>query len=234
MAWLRQQGTPSPPPTSLPPRVCIGIPYTQDVTMMFAIRTLTPLLAYPLAGVEKVYQMARGIPVSLARDQIVENALKDPRVTHILWVDTDSIVSTPNNDPNQALQSLLERNEPIVSGLYRAKQPQGFNYAAWLDAPPGSKTPNGAPGFVPIESWTGNWLQVATVGFGFCLTQRKVFETLRPPWFPWTSVGPSEDFSFCINARKAGFTINVFTEVKVAHLGTLNVHPDGTITTLEV
>jgi hypothetical protein len=129
--------------------------------------------------------MARGVPLNVARDQLAEAMLADKSVTHIMWVDSDSICSSPPN-PNDALQMLWQCNQPIVSGLYRAKQKDGFNYAMWMDA----HLPEGKLGFLPIQSFTGNWLQVDTVGMGFVLIQRKVYETIPRPWHPWPTQAP--------------------------------------------
>jgi len=174
-------------------RIVIGVPYEVKVTMMWAMKTMAPLLFTSTNWCEKIPQMARGVPQSVARDQIVDQALLDPLVTHILWVDSDSICESPE-DPNVALNMLYQCNVPIVSGLYRAKQKQGFNYAAWMDA----KLPDNKPGFVPIESYTGNFFQVDTVGMGFCLVKREVYERLSKPWYPWPTHSPSEDFNFCV------------------------------------
>jgi hypothetical protein len=173
--------------------------------------------------------MARGVPQSVARDQIVEMALADKNITHIMLVDTDNCTEEPEN-PNDAMQALYQLNLPIVSGLYRAKQKEGFNYAAWVDA----HLPEGKLGYTSIQSFTGNLFEVDTVGMGFCLVKREVYEKMPKPWYPWPTATPSEDFNFCINAKKAGFPINVFAAVKLSHIGQLNVHIDGKVTVLDL
>jgi hypothetical protein len=73
------------------------------------------------------------------------------------------------------------------------------------------------------------------VGAGCLLIQRNVLEQLPPqrvdkPWFNWTvdargkGILPdheclSEDFTFCIHARKHGFKVKVDTSVKCRHIG---------------
>lgn len=233
MAWNRLQPPTTQPPVSTAPqgkpKIMIAVPHESRVYTEWAFKMLGPLMHVPVPWCDKVPQMARGVPLNVARDQLAEAMLADKTVTHIMWVDSDSICSSPPN-PNDAMQMLFQCNQPIVSGLYRAKQKDGFNYAMWMDA----KLPEGKLGFLPIQSFTGNWLQVDTVGMGFILVQRKVYETLPQPWHPWPTKSPSEDFNFCIAARKAGFSINVFTEVKLRHLGEMGVNLDGTITVLEV
>jgi hypothetical protein len=115
---------------------------------------------------------------------------------------------------------------PIVSGLYRARQRQGFNYAAWKKV---------KEGYVPIESWTGNFITVDVVGLGMCLCKREVFEKVPYPWFQWIEESPSEDFFFLEKAAKFGFKTFVFTEVRGSHIsGMLKVKSNGTVVTLDV
>lgn len=227
MAWNRQ--IPITSTIIKAPRIVIGIPYEVKITMLFAMKMLCPLLFAPNNWCEKVPQMVRGVPQSIARDQIVDLALADPTVTHILWVDTDSICESPQ-DPNIALNQLYQCNVPIVSGLYRAKQKQGFNYAAWVDA----KLPDNKVGFIPIEGYTGNFFQVGTIGMGFCLVKREVYEKIPKPWYPWPTAAPSEDFNWCISARKYGYSINVFSGVLISHIGDLIVKTDGSCSVLDI
>jgi hypothetical protein len=225
-------GTPQvsiPNPNFNKPVIAIGITHTENVTMQWAYKMMGPLLFVGVPWCDKIAKMARGVPQSVARDQIVQLALDDPKITHILWVDTDNCCESPA-DPNQALEVLYKLNVPIVSGLYRAKQREGFHYAAWVDA----KLPDNKVGFTPIQSYTGNFFPVDTIGMGFCLVKREVYEKMPSPWYPWPTVAPSEDFNFCINARKAGYQINLFTDVKLSHIGQLDVKPDGNIKVLEV
>jgi GT2 family glycosyltransferase len=159
---------------------------------------------------------------------LAKMALDDPKTTHILWLDTDSICEEPS-DPNEALRRLLWCNVPVVSGLYRAKKKGGvYPYAMWLK----SKTQEG---YEAITGWTGNWLKVDAIGLGFCLMRREVFEKVPPPWFVWkSSDGPSEDFAFCEKLIENGYEIKVFTDVKLSHAGMMKVKTDGSVSTLDV
>jgi GT2 family glycosyltransferase len=209
--------------------IMIGMCYEPRMYTYFAMKTMLPLFAVPVPWAEKTHRFVRGVPIPNAREQIVESALKDPNVTHILWVDTDEICIKPD-DPNAALDALYQCNEPIVSGLYRAKQAVGFNYAMWME----KREADGQMNFAAVQSFNGNWLQVDAVGMGFCLVRTEVYRKIPPPWYPWPTHGPSEDFSFCIKARQAGYKINVYTDVQLRHLGELAVDVDSTIKTLEV
>ena len=214
-----------------PLRVAIGIPYTTGFTALFAMKTFGPLLFTPVPFCDKTPKMCRGVPLNVARDQIVTMALEDPKCTHILWVDTDMVCENPP-DPNAALQVLLNINAPIAGALYRAKQETGFNYAAWKMT---SDQTTGKLGFVPIQSFTGNWIEVDVTGLGFCLVKREVYEKVPRPWHPWNTPGPSEDFAFFMAARNQGYKVMIMTDVKLSHIGDLQVHcADGKVTTLEV
>ena len=214
--------------TNRPPRVAICVPYQTSITMQWAYKMMIPLWTQPTDFCEKVHKMVRGIPLPVARDQLVDTALEDKTVTHLLWVDTDNIPQSPEN-PNDALKALMNCNVPIVSGLYKAKQAEGFNNAMWYDL----KMPNQS-GFSPINQWTGNFIEADVIGFGFCLIKREVFEKIPRPWFPWNTVSPSEDFNFCIKARQHGYKINVFTDIKLMHEGNLMVDTDGKVSVLKI
>ena len=93
-----------------------------------------------------------------------------------------------------------------------------------------AKPDNVEKGFLPIQSWTGNWLQVDVTGMGCCLIDLKVFKDVPKPWFYWESGDDiSEDFYFLQLAKKYGYTTHVFTDVRLSHLGNLKVRSDGTI-----
>jgi len=210
------------------PHVKICIPHWGNCTLEWARRTLAPLDMVPQPDFDKQTLLCRGIlNLDTERNELVKEALKDPRTTHILFVDTDIVVEEPP-DPNKALRMLLLCNAPIASGLYRARQKIGFYYAMW------NKNPEGE-GYLPTEKWTegANWIRADAIGLGFCLIKREVFEKISPPWFRWDKPSPSEDFYFCELLRKHGYEIRVLTDVKCSHIGTLKVKPDGTITTLE-
>jgi hypothetical protein len=206
----------------------------ENVTMLWSLNMMVPLFFGATNWCEKIYKLTRGIPQNLARDQLVELALQDKKVTHILFVDSDNVCNLPK-DPNAALKALYDINQPIVSGLYRAKQAEGFHYAAWVDMHKlDPKMPADKNGFTPIQAHTGSFFTVDVIGMGFCLVKREVYETMKKPWHRWDTPSPSEDFNFCLDAKKQGFLTWINSAVTLDHIGQLNVHPDGTISTLDV
>ncbi|MCX7667259.1 MAG: hypothetical protein N2112_17145, partial [Gemmataceae bacterium] len=162
------------------PHVKICIPHWGSVSLEWAKRMFAPLDRDPQQDFEKQVILTRGIlNLDTERNFLVKIALEDPKTTHILFVDTDVVVEEPS-DPNHALRMLLACDAPVASGLYRANQRHGFNYAAWL------KNPDGV-GYIPIQGWTqgANWIKVDAIGLGFALFKREVFEKIPPPWFKW-------------------------------------------------
>ncbi|MCJ7634201.1 hypothetical protein MUP77_17660 [Candidatus Bathyarchaeota archaeon] len=223
MAWNVVQQTPSP---SIP-YVAICCPYFSSVSMEWVLKTLGPLLWIPQPDFVKIPKLARGIQnLDTLRNELVKAALADKAVTHILFLDSDIVAESPT-DINQSLRMLLQCNVPCASGLYRAKQLGGFNYAMWM------RNPTGGIGYLPIAQWTGNWLPVSVIGFGFVLLKRECFERVPYPWFEWGEPSPSEDFVYSEKLNKVGIEIRVFTEVKLSHIGTLKVHTEGKVTVLD-
>jgi glycosyltransferase involved in cell wall biosynthesis len=66
-------------------------------------------------------------------------------------------------------------------------------------------------------------MQVAAVGFGCCLTHRRVFESVPNPWFEYRSNTDfskvvSEDVIFCEKVTQAGFRILMLPDVQCGHV----------------
>lgn len=235
MAWNIQSGVaqPSAPTVQIPagmPVVCILIPHFGKISMEWAQSTYGPLLHTGRNDFAKTSRVARGIlNLDTLRNDLARMALEDKQVTHLLWLDSDCIMEEPK-DPNDAIAKLLACNVPVVSGLYRAKKSKGlYPYAMW------AKHPTADYGYIDIPKWTGNFISVDAVGFGFCLIRREVFEKIPPPWFVWDKPTPSEDFAFCKKIRDAGYEIKVYTDVMLSHEGAMKVLcKDGAVHVLDV
>jgi hypothetical protein len=140
-----------------------------------------------------------------------ELALKDPSVTHLLWVDSDMTF------PPLALERLLGHDEDIVGCTYSNRQGKGLvgsdldrNPLDWKDLS------------------TGGLREVSILGFGLILIKREVFETAEEPMFyePYIE-GPNvmvgEDAYFCLEAAQRGYKTYCDTNLSewVGHLGTM-------------
>ena len=216
------------------PLIAVGIPYN-NWEVEFTEKVYTRLKHVPLDFASKTIFLSHAPSLPVARDALVSQALS-VNADYIFFIDTDNVFEIPE-DPNIALKTLYQcmnkdsnsKDAKIVSGLYRAKQKVGFNYAAWM------KVQDRDKGYVPIQSWSGNWLQVSVVGMGCCLIDMKIFKEIPKPWFKWDTFDDvSEDFYFFEQALKYGYKVNVFTDVKLSHIGKLKVKCDGTIVTPEM
>lgn len=208
-------------------RVAVCVPHTGNVSLEWADRVYGHLKLVPSSHFDKRIFPARGVPIDVTRNMLVKGALKDPLVTHLMWIDSDIVFEQPK-DPNEAILQLMRCNAPISSGIYRARQKSGFSYSMWKKHP---------QGFTPVQSWThgSNWIQVDVIGLGCCLCQRGVFEKVPYPWFEWAEEHPSEDFNFCLKAAEHGYKVMVYTDVQCSHIsGGLKVKFDGSTTTLDV
>jgi hypothetical protein len=226
--------------------VVLCVPHFGNVSLEWVDSTYAPFRYIPQPDYNKGIKMARGIlNLDTERNLLVKMALWNPEpngdiivgknptdATHVMFLDTDVIMEKPldvNVAIRMMLDSMKQMNASIVSGVYRAKKKEGFPYAMWMKSPVGM-------GYVPISSWTGNFVKVDVIGFGFCLLKREVFEKTPYPWFTWfPDPTPSEDFVFCENAKKAGFGTFVHCGITLSHIGQLKVTCDsGNVVTLSV
>ena len=217
--------------------LAVLIPHTGSMSSEWTLM----LREMPLPQGSQVF-MSRGMPIDVIWDSMVKTVL-DLGFEWIFFLDSDVIL------PKDALQNLISHNLPLVSGLYKAKKPNGFFWAAWMKG----KTPEGKEAFVPIASWTDRLFEVDVIGCGCMLINRKVFEGIRAktdlPFFMWskdrnpellskmnipTSLMPlmgeiSEDFWFCLLAKHCGFPVVADGNVLCGHLATVKI-TDKTVT----
>lgn len=124
--------------------------------------------------------------------------------------------------PPDAILRLISHGQPIISGIYHRRSP-----------------PHGIPVMMkPVGTWITNYpantvIEVDVVGAGCLLIHRSVLERLPPQrdgkhWFDWRvdlrGILPqheclSEDFTFCMHAKKSGYRILVDTGVQCLHVG---------------
>lgn len=157
-----------------------------------------------------------GMPYDMGRNSIAQRAL-DVGATHVFMLDTDVI------PPPDAVLRLLAHNQPIISGMYcRRSKPHGIpvmlKNGQWIVDYPKGKT-----------------IEVDLVGAGCLLIETKTLRSLPPispergkQWFDWRvdmgSLLPpgealSEDFAFCLHARRNGYKILVDTSIECLHCG---------------
>lgn len=215
------------------PIIAICIPY-RNWEPEFIEKVYVPLRSMPVDFAIKKFCLSKVPSIPTARNAAIKQAL-DANADYVFFLDTDHSFEDPTNkdgfaDPNAALRVLYgamskdpnSKQDKIVSGLYRAKQEIGLNYAMWMSV---------EKGYSPIQEWTGNWISVDVVGLGCCLIDINVFKNVPRPWFHWDEIDEiSEDFYFLKKAKEYGYGTKVFTDVKLSHMGKLKVRCDGSVT----
>jgi len=121
----------------------------------------------------------------------------------------------------QDLKNLIDRDVPVVSGIYRIKPDNAWS--AWA---------GGDDGKVPSKGGGGDWINDDYVkkhkdqmiqgdfgGLGFCLIKKEVFDKLTPPlWFDdKADKNYGEDVVFFRKIKAAGYDINFDLSVKLGH-----------------
>ncbi|MFN0196481.1 MAG: hypothetical protein ACKVT0_07030 [Planctomycetaceae bacterium] len=175
---------------------------------------------------------ARGYPVrrvygyaaiDQGRSQMASDALAEG-FAELMWIDAD-VVFHPDD-----VDRLRSHGEPFVCGVY----PKKGQRALAANVMPGAEEIVFGP--------AGQLAELAHVGFGFVLTRRIVYETVRQrcdlpvcnqmfekPIVPYflpllqpTDKGPwylGEDYAFCQRARNCGFRIFADTTIRLWHVG---------------
>lgn len=102
--------------------------------------------------------------ITHARNQLVVNALTfdDPKVTHILWVDSDMTVS------HTALERLIAHDKDVVGAFYSRRTSPHTTAGFLIGKPDVSK---------------GGLFPAYLMPHGCCLVKRKVYETIKGPWY---------------------------------------------------
>jgi hypothetical protein len=194
------------------PYIAVGIPHKQEVTVKWVERMLLPLHQFN-PQMRKTLIFNGNYPIDLARNQIAEGILSEPSFTHLLFVDSDNITTSPP-DVNEAISRLLKHDIPIVCGLYRLKTP---NYPFSIAFSP--------------DAANDRLFEITGCGMGFCLIKREVFEKVPRPWFEYKDDGVElvgEDVYFCEKARASGYKVFADPTILLSHIGTFALNFNGT------
>jgi len=204
-------------------KIGICLPHTGTVSTEWAHRTWGPLIYSDQPGWMKYPIFCRGPPIDLARENLVDQAI-EKGVDYIFFIDSDIIFETPR-DPNEALRQLMMYDQPIMSGIYRAKK-SGPNYNPWAMWTFLGKD----QGFKDIETWNKKLVEPDAIGLGCCLIKTEVFKNIEKPWFIWEKERtPSEDFFFCLKAKANGYRVIVDTTVRCSHMALMKILPTDTV-----
>lgn len=202
--------------------IALCIPHQEIVTMEWALAFRN--LRLP----PHIYFLNRGMPIDVARENMVRSALKHD-IKYILFIDSDNVPESP--DAALQLKAIAEQhNLDIVSGLYWARKREANTPAAWKIVERKGNLVKFAPIIIQKE-WMerGSIVEVDVIGLGFCLIKADVFRRLEKndptkPFFQWGLGRPnlpqvSEDFYFflrCID--ELGIRPYVAMSVPVKHI----------------
>ena len=133
----------------------------------------------------------------------------------IVWIDSDISWTV------EALQTLLDADFDIVSGMVAVDR-TGRIGAMRLNSG-GHPVSLNSRDFI-VE---GDPVEVDGVGFGFLAVKSGVFEAMERPWFKIRQieiettnfkVDLGEDYSWCVGAKEAGFSLWLHPLVRVEHM----------------
>lgn len=179
-------------------------------------------------------KLGRPLPISQARDALVEGLLALPEYGWLLQLDQDAILHP------ETLMRLMSWDVPIISPLVFARYPPIIPVAfsrRRLDLGPNEYDVdiNEIRHWIGThkEMWTSNPVVLepcpldalvpqAFVGTHCLLVRRDVFETIDPPWFKRTTDADHQasgcDRYFCQKAIAAGYPIYMDRSVVAGHM----------------
>jgi hypothetical protein len=141
--------------------------YTYSLAKLIMYFTKNRLL--PECNTQQIdFHSIEGSGISANRERLVVNAL-NTKCTHILFIDED-MGFAPNT-----LHVLASRRQKIVGCNYPMRGPTQSFTALNMDKKTRIFTGKDSTGIEPCFY----------TGFGFCLIERIVFETMKQPWFPF-------------------------------------------------
>ena len=162
-----------------------------------------------------------------ARNVLAKNFLESG-CDWAFWFDSDQII--PTNTVPYLLAVAKAKKACFVTGIYY--QRQGAHRATlWTKSPiPLDGSPLKQPDtekshfFVLPSEGMKQPFKADVCGFGCFLTHKSMFEQMQYPYFVYSGAWGtddhcSEDFYFCIEAKKAGFQLWAAPELKIGHIG---------------
>jgi len=179
-------------------KVVIGMPVSKDCQVDIRTAGYCHLEA-SCPDVEWRYAATRS--AGTGRSQIFFHALKDPDVTHLYSMDSDTV------PPTGTLQRLLKYNLPVVAGIYPLNLERGVVWSFTLD---GDWWPIDKP--LPSKPF-----EVDHIAGSTHLVKREVLESIEFPWYrdsfssnsDGTYKNYGEDMYFSDRAKEAGWKIVV-------------------------
>ena len=153
-----------------------------------------------------------------ARNLIARKAVAEG-FDRVMWLDSDVIVKP---DTLVRLSEDMDTGRDFVTGVYYQRKwptkPVVYS-ELWWNVNEGEAT----AGQTHAEQIQDGLFEVAGAGFGCCMTSARMLKDLvdrvGAPFTPL--IGVSEDLSFCLRAREAGYKLWCDGRIKCGHIGTM-------------
>jgi hypothetical protein len=184
------------------PKVAICVASGGSLPAVF-VRQLIELINYTtFQNIAKVgYYDYIGPEVSICREELTKDVMKNTDYEYILWIDPDT------KFPKETIQVLLALKKDFIGGVVFGRYSPFFPNIRHLSA---DKI------YHRIFVWDGNLFPVDGIGFGLVLIHRKVIEQIEEPRFQY--VGElGEDMYFCKKAKDKGIGIWATTALNLIH-----------------
>lgn len=153
----------------------------------------------------------------MGRNAIIEFQLRDPEVSHIFFIDSDTV------PPPDAVWRLFNMNKPIAAGI--TPMIIGGKEHAWNVKVDGKWLKRNEP--LPNECFKASHVGGTTI-----LIKREVLEKIGWPWYKTEftqlqtdlrCIGRGEDVFFCDRAAECGYDIWINPEVISDHYNYINL-----------
>lgn len=186
------------------PKIMIALPTMGNIHTLLAVVIASWIADAHNHGFMNlsIYATLKVQPVDNARNHLVEEFLKEPTNTHLLFIDADTI------PPQDALYRLLAHDLPVVSGITPIIEMTALRepYRKWNAVDQDDKH---------VEPNTG-LIEVKGVGASFILIRREVFEQLDKPYYKFVYEEEdviSEDIYFTSKCIEKG--IKTFADTSI-------------------
>ena len=217
------------------PKIALLSPVAESVSPMAVQSVIAAMLKTMDSGlrVEQIGVTDRML-VQSARNLLAKGFLETD-CEWAFWWDCDTIV--PSDVVAQLYATAQAQNTKFVTGVYY--QRLGNHYPViWKKNPlledgrepkltpqselgPMNETTNDAYRHFHVFPSPGKKkpFKIDVCGFGCVLTHREMFEKIPYPWFKMISGECSEDFYFCVEAKKAGYQLWADPIPRLGHIG---------------
>lgn len=150
--------------------------------------------------------------VPYARERLAEGAL-EVGADYLLMIDDDMLA------PVDLFYKLVAHDKDIIAPLAFTRNPdhKPVIYETVEGYDPLSTNRYGMTRFV-MNYPRNTLVECDAVGFGAVLIKTDVLRAMKKPWF-FGMESTGEDITFCLKAKKLGFSVWMDTSVKLGHLG---------------